>query len=423
MQPSDTQTAASPKHAVVVGGGIVGAMSAYYLARAGRRVTIIERGKYGAGCSDGNCGLLGYSHALPLCAPGGLQKAFSSFLHRDSPLKIKPGLNPRLYLWLLAFGRNCNEAAMLRSAKARLPLLASSAERYDELFTSGELEGEYQKVGALFVHRDPAEMKHYAETDLLLRETFNLPASFLSGSELQDFEPTLRPDLPGAFFYEMDCHVRPDVLLASLRKALERLGVEIREGVAMTGFSGKTHGRVVAVQTDAGDIPADDVVIATGAYSPKLEKHLGVRLPIQPGKGYSITLNRPAAAPKVPLHFRESKVVATPFHSGYRLGSMMEFVGYNTSTPESRLALLRKAEAAYMTEPADEPTLEKWFGFRPMTSDGVPRIGRVPVAENVVLAAGHNMLGLSMAPATGRLVTELITGKTPHIDSEPYRVK
>ena len=162
-------------------------------------------------------------------------------------------------------------------------------------------------------------------------------------------------------------------------------------------------------------------VVAAGAWTPLLNEQLGCRVPIQPGKGYSLTMPRPAVCPKIPLIFPETRVAVTPFQSGYRLGSTMEFAGYDESIRPERLQLLKDGAAGYLSEPYCEPVLEEWFGWRPMTYDSLPIIDRSPKYENVIIAAGHNMLGLSMAPATGKLVAELAGGPSPHIDPKPYR--
>jgi D-amino-acid dehydrogenase len=178
--------------------------------------------------------------------------------------------------------------------------------------------------------------------------------------------------------------------------------------------------RARAVSTAGGELAADAFVLAAGAWTPLLNDHLGCRLPIQPGKGYSVTTARPAICPKLPLIFEEHRVAVTPMQSGYRLGSMMEFVGYDDSIPPKRIGYLKEAASLYLHEPAGEPVEETWFGWRPMTPDGLPVIGPSPAMNNVLIAAGHNMLGLSMAPGTGRLVAELLDGRPPHIDPAPY---
>jgi D-amino-acid dehydrogenase len=187
----------------------------------------------------------------------------------------------------------------------------------------------------------------------------------------------------------------------------------------MGGFV-RDAGRARAVSTPDGELTADAFVLAAGAWSPQLNHRLGCRLPIQPGKGYSMTTARPATCPKIPMIFEEHRVAVTPMQSGYRLGSMMEFVGYDDSMSPKRIGYLRQAASLYLTEPAGDPVTETWTGWRPMTPDGLPVIGPSPALRNVIIAAGHNMLGLSMAPATGRLVAEMLGARSTSVDPRPY---
>lgn len=273
--------------------------------------------------------------------------------------------------------------------------------------------------GLLFAFQTPAALEHYAETDHLLHEQFGVPSTRYDGDALTVLEPALKPGLPGGFHYTDDAHLRPDKLMSSWRQLLEQRGVEVREQCEFRGFI-RTGPKVTGVETDAGTLPADAVVIATGAWTPLLAKQLGRRVPIQPGKGYSITMPRPARCPTIPLIFEEHRVAVTPMRSGYRIGSTMEFAGYDTSMNRRRLDLLRRGAAHYLEEPTAEPVLEEWWGWRPMVFDGKPIIGPCPGLANVLIAAGHGMLGLSMAPATGRLVADLLEGNQPNIDPVPY---
>jgi len=413
--------AAGTGQVVVVGGGVIGAACAHYLARAGWRVIILDRGDFGAGCSHGNCGLVCTSHVLPLAAPGAFGLALRSLFLRDSPLRIKPRFDLSLWGWLLRFARRCNLSDMLESGRAIQPLLRSSRRLYDELMKEDSLECEWQTRGVLFVFQSRAGMEHYAQTDRLMRDHFAMAATRYDGDAVTELEPALKPGLAGGWLYSGDAHLRPDKLLSSWRRLLEARGVVIRTGCAMTGFV-RDHGRAQAVHTDQGEVPADAFVVATGAWTPLLSRHLGCRIPIQPGKGYSLTMPRPARCPAVPLIFEEHKVVVTPMQTGYRLGSTMEFAGYDSSLNPRRLALLRQGASHYLLEPPGDVIEEQWFGWRPMTYDSKPIIDRSPALANVWIAAGHNMLGLSMAPATGKLITELVGASSPHVDPSPYAV-
>ncbi len=407
---------------VVVGAGVVGVACAYHLRRAGREVTLIDRGTVGGGCSHANCGFVCPSHVLPHAGPGVLGRTLRALLQKDSPLVIRPRLDPALWAWLVRFALRCNRPDMLRAGHAIQGLLDSSRRQYGELMAGGKLEAEWQERGLLYVFHTPSEMEHYAGTDRLLREHFGRAATPYDGRAMCELEPALKPGLAGGWHYPGDAHLRPDQLMASWRRLLATMGVVVREGCAFEGVERRGR-RVRAVLGAQGLLACEQVVIATGAWTPLLRRQLGYRAPIQPGKGYSITMARPARCPTVPLIFDEDRVAVTPLASAYRLGSTMEFAGYDDRLERPRLELLRRAARRYLVEPEAEPVLEEWWGWRPMVPDGVPLIGRVPGWDNVLLAAGHGMLGLSMAPATGQLVAELLTGREPHLDPRPYRLE
>jgi D-amino-acid dehydrogenase len=409
------------RHVVVIGGGVIGAACAHFLADAGWRVTVVDRGGFGRGCSHANCGFVCPSHVLPLAAPGAVYAALRSMLARNSPFHIRPRASLGLWRWLLRFARRCNRSDMLESGRGIHALLTSSRRLYDDLVRDG-LDCEWEARGLLFVFHGRREMDRYAATDELLRKEFGVPARPFFGDEVCVLEPALKTGLGGAWLYETDAHLRPDRLMRSWRTAIEAKGVTVREGCEVTGFA-CDGGVARAVRTPRGEFAADAFVLAAGAWTPLLNEHLGCRIPIQPGKGYSITTGRPARCPVLPMIFEEHRVAVTPMQSGYRLGSMMEFVGYDESIEPKRVAYLREAAAHYLHEPAGEPVVETWYGWRPMTPDSRPIIDRSPALRNVVIAAGHNMLGLSMAPATGKLVAEILDGREPHIDPRPYSVR
>ncbi|MFI5455008.1 MAG: NAD(P)/FAD-dependent oxidoreductase [Isosphaerales bacterium] len=413
-------TNAGARPVIVIGGGVIGAACAYSLMRAGRPVTLIERGAFGRGSSHGNCGLVCPSHILPLAEPGMVSKGIKSLFKRNSPFAIKPRFDPALWSWLLKFAGRCNERDMIAAGRGIQPLLQSSLLLYRELIERESLDCEFESRGLLLAYRSKQAMDAYAATDRLMSESFHCPARRYDGDAVSELEPALRAGLAGGWYYHDDSHLRPDKLMRAWRRVLEAGGVTIREHCAFRGFQSR-GGRVVAADTAGGELPADLFIVAAGAWTPLLNEHLGCRIPIQPGKGYSLTMPRPALCPKIPLIFPETRVAVTPFQSGYRLGSTMEFAGYDESIRPERLRLLRDGATGYLHEPYCEPVQEEWYGWRPMTYDSLPIIDRSPKYENVIIAAGHNMLGLSMAPATGRLVAELAEGAQPHIDPAPYR--
>jgi D-amino-acid dehydrogenase len=408
------------KSVVVVGGGIVGACTGYSLAKSGWRVTVVDRAEFGSGCSHGNCGYICPSHALPLASPGAVWSTLKTLFHRNSPLKLHiPSVLSRMG-WFWNFARRCNERDMLASAKGISALLNSSRRLYDELLANEAIDCQWESKGLLFVFQSETAFDHYAEVDRLLAERFNLPAKRFNGDELLTLEPSLKPHVAsGGWHYEGDAHLRPDVLMREMRRVLTKLGVEILERQPVTGFQIR-DGQAIAVKTEQGEIPCDAAIVATGAWTPQLNQALGCRVPIVPGKGYSLTMPRPEICPTYPMIFEEHRVAVTPFRDGYRIGSTMEFAGYDETLNRDRLALLRQGAEFYLKTPTAEPVQEEWWGWRPMVYDGNPIIDFAPVAKNVLIAAGHGMLGLSMATGTGRLAAELLNGTTPHVDPKAY---
>ena len=342
-------------------------------------------------------------------------------LRPNSPFAIKPRFSADFVSWFWNFYRRSNASDMLATGAARNTLLRSSMALYRELIADSGIECEWQEKGLLFVFDHEREFEEYQKTDKLLRGEFGVGATPYSSNDLVGLEPALKSGFGGGWHYEDDCHIRPDKLMAGLREQLEARGVTFEESCPVNGFV-REAGSAVALRVAAGTVEADRFVVATGAMTPFLNEQLGARIPIEPGKGYSITMSRPTRAPVHPIIFDSSHVAITPMQTGYRIGSTMEFVGYDTSINPKRLSLLTQAAEKYLHEPHGESIEEEWFGWRPMTWDGKPVIDRSPIMDNVWIAAGHGMLGLSMAPGTGRLVADLMTGETPHIDPAPFAV-
>ncbi|MCU0706384.1 MAG: FAD-dependent oxidoreductase [Fimbriiglobus sp.] len=411
------------RNVVVIGGGVVGCLSAYHLVKAGWSVTVVERGRVGGGCSHGNCGYVCPSHVLPLAVPGAIGNTLKTLFARNSPLKVRPGFALTHLGWFLRFAKRCNTKDMLTAAVGIQALLNSSRKLFDELLETERLDVEWDTSGLLFVFQSKAAFDHYAETDHLLRDRFAMPAERFDADALLKMEPSLKPgSVSGGYLYRSDAQLRPDRLMAALHQRLREYGVRFVENAEMTRFA-PANGKAQAVVTTVGEFPAEAFVVATGAWAPKLNEQLGMSLPIIPGKGYSITIPRPSICPTYPMIFEEHRVAVSPFRTGFRIGSTMEFAGYNESMNRNRLKLLTDAAAVYLTDPGNVTSAaEEWWGWRPMTPSGLPVIDRSPLLGNVLVAAGHGMLGLSMATGTGKLVAELLAGEKTHIPAEPYRL-
>ena len=403
----------------IVGGGIVGIACAHYLSRAGHAVTVLDQDRIGGGCSHGNCGHICASHVLPLNEPANLLAALGSLVNPRAPFRVRPQWRPALLRWLWEFARRCNHRHALSAGSAMKSILDASIQEYETLFDVPEFEAQWQPLGMLYVLRTRRGMARFAAQDAMLRDTFGVSARRLEGGELPEFDPALRPDLAGGFLYESDAFLRPDALTRNWSRRLASHGVRFEENRPVQGVDTEA-GEIKRLRTDTGEVTADHYVFAGGAWSTALAAKLGCRLPIEPGKGYSITTTRPGTCPRHAMMFAEHRVAATPFQDGLRLGSMMEFTGFDATIPPGRIRQLIDSARRYLQEPVGDEVLETWCGWRPMTWDSLPVIGAVPGLANGVLATGHHMLGVTMAPATGRLVAEIIGRQPTHIDPAPF---
>jgi D-amino-acid dehydrogenase len=404
---------------IVIGGGVIGCATAYFLNKLGWRVRIVESGRIGRGCSHGNCGFICPSHVLPLTMPGAVWPVMKRMFRRDSAIHLKPRWDPALWLWLARFARSCRRESMLRAAAARYALLTSSMALYRQFIADESLEIEWADRGLLLVFSSPHELAAHQESAEYLRTEYGITATPYDSRQLAALEPALRPGPAGAWHYPGDAHLRPDRLMGALASLLRSRGVEIHEETIVTRLR-LNNGRARAIETSAGALEADAFVLAAGARTAQFAAQLGCRIPIQPGKGYSITMPRPNRAPRMPIIFEEHHVAITPWESGIRIGSTMEFTGYDTTINQRRINLFKQVAAESLIEPPTGPVEEEWYGWRPMTFDDVPCIGPAPKVPNVVVAAGHGMVGMATAMATGKLAAELVTGVEPHVDPTPY---
>ena len=404
---------------IVVGGGIVGIACAHYLSQAGMNVTVIDKGTIAAACSHGNCGYICPSHVPPLTEPGVVRLGLKSLFNPKSPFRVKPRFSPALWNWMWQFARRCNHQQVLTAGTHLQSILDASMAEYRVLIQGLSLDCEWKESGLLYVFRTQAGLDGFAETDRMLTEHFNVSANLITSDELPTFDPGLNPGLAGAFHYPGDTSVRPDLLNKQWTDRLRADGVRFVENCQLDQVH-KAFGCVSHLATSVGDLRATRYVFAMGAWSTLWSKQLECRVPIQPGKGYSVTMARPQNAPRYPMLFPEHKVGVSPFDHGFRLGSMMEFTGYDTTIPAHRIQQLRDSARPYLRASVDGDAKETWFGWRPMTWDSLPIIGPTPRLDNAYLATGHNMLGLSLAPSTGRLIAELVTNEETHIDASPF---
>ena len=405
---------------LIVGAGVVGLATALALQQEGRSVQVIDAGQVGGGASHGNCGTITPSHSPPLAAPGMIGTALKWMLTPDAPLYIPPRFDPALWRWLLGFAARCNARDWEASASAKYALLADSRTRLAQWVETFGLACEFVESGEDYVFRDPRRLdKEVRELPML--GALGMRYDVIDGTEFEAMEPALKPGVAGAIRFGGDAALRPDRYVAELARTVRARGGSIVEGVALHALeSGATGLRAI---TASGDILAREVVIATGAWSPRIAGAIGLpwlRKAIQPGKGYSITYSRPGLVPRRPLTLRERSVCVTTWEDGFRLGSTMEFSGYDTSLNERRLGALERGAREYLHEPVGPEIRERWFGWRPMSRDDVPLIGRAPGHRNLWLATGHGMMGVGMSAGTGQLLADLMAGRDPAVDAQPF---
>ena len=399
---------------------MIGLATALALVEAGRGVRVLEAVTAGCGASHGNCGTITPSHAPPLAAPGVVAQGLRWMFTPDAPLYLKPRLDPALWAWLLRFAARCNPRDWRQSTRSRSVLLNDSRQRLADWVQRYALDCEFAEEGLDYVFRDPANFDRYAADCAALAE-FDISTQIIDGQDYLRSEPALKPGVVGAIHFPGDARLRPDRYVAALARAVRERGGVIEEHCRVTSLSTSPQG--ADVQTALGVRSGREVVVALGAWSPALVRSLGLRLPVQPGKGYSITYSRPSLVPRRPMVLKDRSVCVTAWESGFRLGSTMEFSGYDDSLNATRLAALERGAAEFLHEPVGATVHERWCGWRPMTWDDLPVLGRVAGQPHLWMAAGHGMLGVSMSAATGQLMADLMTGREPAFDPAPYRLE
>ena len=403
---------------VIVGAGIIGLACAWALCRRGEEVLILDRGEPGAACSAGNAGWITPSISTPLPAPGLVGTSMRWMLKRDSPLYIKPRLDPRFAGWLTGFWRNCRPETYSRGLDALSALNQRTMPLFDQWQADG-IDFEMHHAGLLFLGLSREAVEHAAEeVELLARFGYRRPA-ILGGNEVRDLEPGLTASVAGGFLVEEERHVRPETLTAGLASRLVDNGVEIRSGIDVTGMY-RSAGTISAVATSAGSVAANRVLIAAGAWTGRVAQRCGFRLPIEAGKGYSVTIEGPRRSVQRPLDLIEARVAVTPFTDGLRLAGTMELSGLNLRLEPGRVDAIRRAGDRYLGDWRSGRGERVWVGMRPLTPDGLPVIGQVSGSENLYVAGGHQMLGITLAPATGEAIAEVMLTGASQVNLRPF---
>jgi D-amino-acid dehydrogenase len=408
---------------LVVGGGIVGLSTAYYLLRAGLAVEVVERSVVASGASLGNAGWVCLSHSAPVAAPGVLGYAVRSLGRPDSPLYVRPFGDAGLLPWLLRFWRNSTPSRFERGYAAVADLNRATFDLFDELRESGVDTG-LTRPGMVHAFLSAAHARQHLRVQRLMAHgRYEVPDDIVVTAG--DLDASIAPTVQAAYLVPGEGVVDPGRLVRSLRDRVQDAGGKVHENVEVSGFhrSGDT---VVGVHTTQGDMACGAVVVAAGMWSAKLLGHLGHRLALQAGKGYSFSIDLDPA-PRHALYFGDHKLVASPIAGATRIAGTMELSGNNNRLDWRRVVALAKASRHYLgdwfTHPDELPGLirDPWVGGRPLLPDSLPVIDRLPGCANAFVNTGHGMLGVTLGPASGQAITDYVrTGRRPE-SLTPFR--
>ncbi len=405
------------KSILIIGGGVIGLSTAYYCARRGHRVTLIDRNpEQRDGCSFGNAGMVVPSHFVPLAAPGAVSTAFKWMWNPESPLYIKPRLNWDLMSWGWKFMRAATAAHVQRSAPLIRDLSFASRDCFEELAALPDNDFGLVKKGLVMLcktqHGLDDEAKYAAQANAL-----GVPAQVLDAKAVAKLDPDVTMDVAGGVYFPKDCHLSPGRFMAGLKRQCDAMGVKFVWGTEVNAFT-QHASRIAEVSASSGKFTADEVILCGGSWSPVIGSQLGLKLPMQAGKGYSLTLTKPRELPQLCSIFTEARVAVTPMGNTLRFGGTMEIAGLNEDINPVRVRGIIKAAVKYFPKftPDDFAGIQPWRGLRPCSPDGMPYLGRTAKYSNLTIATGHAMMGLSLGPITGRLVSEILSGEKPSLD-------
>jgi len=404
----------------IVGGGIIGLSSAYYLTKAGHQVTIIEQSDLKDGCSFGNAGMIVPSHIIPLAAPGMISKGIRWMFNSKSPFYIKPRLSRDLITWGYHFYKCSTKEHVAKSAPALKEISLLSKALYQQLCKELPFDFGYHERGLLMLYQTKETEHEEAETAAFANK-HGVEAHVISASDVQTLEPDVKVNVRGGVYFPGDAHITPQHFIIQLIGYLKDHGVAFHTSTTVKDFHVENQ-TIKSIITDKGEYFFDEVVIATGSWSGIMTSKLGISLPMQAGKGYSFMLQNVEKNVRIPSIFLEARVAVTPMANSLRFGGTMEITGVDHNIRMNRVKGMVDAIPKYYPEMnvVMPQTNEIWHGLRPCSPDGLPFIGRSKKISNLILATGHSMMGLSLGPGTGRLVSEIISREKTSIDISSF---
>jgi D-amino-acid dehydrogenase len=406
----------SSKRIVILGGGIVGLATAWHCIQRGHAITVIDRrSQRRDGCSFGNAGMVVPSHFIPLAAPGMIRLGLKWMFHRESPFAIRPRLSWDLIQWLWAFQSSCTAHHVAASAPLLRDLSLASRQGFIEL--ESQLPDDFGLVrkGLMMLCKTDEAWREEVEV-AEQAEHLGIEAQVLDRKQANDLDPGVDLDVRGAVYFPLDCHLSPNRLMSSLESALIQRGCQFLWDTECVGFETRSQS-IRSLKTTQGDIDGDEFVICGGAWSGEIGRLLGLRLRLQAGKGYSMTLEGPPQLPEICSILKEARVAVTPMGSSLRFGGTMEIVGTDSSISPNRLRGIVRSIPEYFPRfrSSDFDGCQPWVGLRPCSPDGLPYLGRTSKWSNLLVSTGHGMMGISLSMISGQIVGEMIDGMPPRI--------
>ncbi len=396
------------KSVTIIGAGVIGLSTALYCARRGMKVTLIERNlPQRDGCSFGNAGMIVPSHFIPLAAPGMVKLGLKWMWNPESPFYIKPRLNLDLITWSLRFWQASTQKKVDRAAPVLRDLSLLSRQCFEEI----GLDFGLVKKGLLMLCKKQQTLDE--EAHMAARaHALGIPADVLDAKATAALDPSVTMDVAGSVFFPKDCHLSPERFVAAIEDELKQHGTEILWQTKVLGFA--TEGEhLKAVKTSQGEVPTDELVLSGGVWSDEIVRSLQLKLPMQAGKGYSLTLKNPRQLPALCSICTEARLAVTPMNGTLRFGGTMELAGIDETINPRRIKGIVRAIPDYFPafQESDFADIQPWSGLRPCSPDGLPYIGRTRRWKNLTIAAGHAMMGLSLAPATGQIIASLLSNE------------
>ncbi len=410
---------------IIIGGGIIGLSSAYYLQKSGHRVTVIDKTDISNTCGFGSAGYICPSHFTPMATPGIVKQGLKWMLNSKSPFYVQPRFSRSLIDWGLKFMRSATKENVEHAAMPLLDIAILSKKLYEEWLLDPEFDFAYEQKGLLEIFQTEASLEHAKHTVERAHEIGLTDTQLLSEHALKAMEPQTRINGIGAVYFKCDAHIYPPKLMQQLTAHLEKAGMVIRKNEEVIKFENQNR-KITRVITGNQAYDADEVVIASGSWSRELAAMIGLKIPLVAGRGYSITLEDSPYKINYPSVLIEGRVALTPMDGNkIRFGGTMEITSTNTPPRMNRVVgLIESVKRFYPDFDVPIPTMDKvWYGYRPCSADGLPYIGRTNKWNNVIVATGHSMLGLSLGAGTGKLVDEIINESPLSMDIDPFKAE